>query len=172
MASSAKILGVEISHGKVLPEWIDINGHMNVAYYVLAFDLAVDSLWLDFGLSNEHIQANDSSTFAAESHILYRKELLRDDPFIVTSQILAFDEKRIHQFQRMYHASQGYLAASAEWMNLHVDMKTRRVSPWPEQVLVAIRRVAASQGTWPYPEDAGRTMRVQKPLFSAAGASR
>ncbi|MDH4125855.1 MAG: thioesterase family protein [Gammaproteobacteria bacterium] len=170
MSLSVEIEGVEISRGKVLPDWIDINGHMNVAYYVLAFDLAVDTLWLDFGLDNEHIRVNNSSTFAVESHVLYRKELLLNDPFIVTSQILAFDEKRIHQFQRMYHASEGYLAASAEWMNLHVDMKTRRVSPWPAQVLRAMRRVAASQGTWPYPADAGRSMRIREPLFSIAGA--
>ena len=171
MAADTEILGVEISRGKVLPEWIDINGHMNVAYYVLAFDLAVDTLWLDFGLSNEHIAANNSSTFAAESHVLYRREMLLDDPYVVTSQILAFDEKRIHQFQRMYHATEGYLAASAEWMNLHVDMTTRRVAPWPENILQAIRRVSLSQGTWPYPDDAGRSMRVQKPLFSVGGSS-
>jgi acyl-CoA thioester hydrolase len=72
----------------------------------------------------------------------------------------------------MYHATEGYLAASAEWMNLHVDMQTRRVSPWPEQILQAIRRVAASQGAWPYPDDAGRTMQVRNPLFSVAGSSR
>lgn len=172
MTAAAEMSGLEISRGKVLPEWIDVNGHMNVAYYVLAFDLAVDTLWLDFGLSNEHIQRNNSSTFAVESHVLYRRELLLDDPFVVTSQILAFDQKRIHQFQRMYHATKGYLAASAEWMNLHVDMHTRRVSPWPEQILQAIRRVAASQGSWPYPDDAGRAMRVPKPLFSVAGSAR
>jgi acyl-CoA thioester hydrolase len=172
MTADGEMSGDEISRGKVLPEWIDINGHMNVAYYVLAFDLAVDTLWLDFGLSNEHIEVNNSSTFAVESHVLYRRELLLDDPFVVTSQILAFDQKRIHQFQRMYHATEGYLAASAEWMNLHVDMTTRRVSPWPENILRAIRRVADAQGAWPYPDDAGRTMQVRKPLFSVAGSSR
>ncbi|MDA1062907.1 MAG: thioesterase family protein [Proteobacteria bacterium] len=170
MLADAEMLGVEISRGKVLPAWIDINGHMNVAYYVLAFDLAVDTLWFDFGLSNEHIRANNSSTFAVESHVIYRRELLLDDSFVVTSQILAFDQKRIHQFQRMYHATEGYLAASAEWLNLHVDMTTRRVSPWPGEILQAIERVSVAQGSWPYPEDAGRTMRIVKPLFSAAGS--
>ena len=169
MTTPPEMLGVEINRGKVLPEWIDINGHMNVAYYVLAFDFAVDALWFDFGLSNEHIQMNDSSTFAAESHVLYRRELLINDPFVVTTQILAFDAKRIHQFQRMYHATEGFLAATAEWMNLHVDMRTRRVAPWPAAILQAIGRAADSQGTWPYPEDAGRSMHVARPIFSATG---
>lgn len=152
-----------------MPEWIDINGHMNVAYYVLAFDFAVDALWMDFGLTNEHILSNNSSTFAAESHVMYRRELLLDDPYIVTTQVLAYDEKRIHQFQRMYHAEQGFLAATAEWMNLHVDMSTRRVAPWPRVIMQAIERVVSMQGVWPYPDDAGRRMRVMRPMFSVAG---
>lgn len=169
MSVHADMLGVEINRGTVLPEWIDINGHMNVAYYVLAFDFAVDALWTDFGLTNEHITSNNSSTFAVESHVLYRRELLQDDPFIVTTQILGFDHKRIHQFQRMYHATEGFLAATAEWMNLHVDMNTRRVAPWPADILHAIERVAHTQGEWPWPDDVGRTMRIHKSLFSAAG---
>jgi acyl-CoA thioester hydrolase len=94
------------------------------------------------------------------------------EPFVVTSQILAFEEKRIHQFQRMYHATQGYLAASAEWMNLHVDMNSRRVSPWPDRILEKIQRVAAAQGSWSYPDDAGRSMRIQNPIFSVPGPDR
>ena len=166
------MLGVEVCRGMVRPEWIDINGHMNVAYYVLAFDYGVDALWTKFGITDEHIRGNDSSTFAVESHVLYRRELKESEPYIVTAQILAFDEKRIHQFQRMYHAEQGYLAATAEWMNLHVDLSTRRVAPWPPNILDGIRNVTAMQGEWPYPEDAGRRMRIGKPLFSALGDSK
>jgi acyl-CoA thioester hydrolase len=165
--AQVEIAGLEVDRGHVLPEWIDVNGHMNVAYYVLAFDLGIDTLWSSFGITNEHIRENASSTFAVESHVLYRRELHEADPYIVTAQILAFDEKRIHQFQRMYHADSGFLAATAEWMNLHVDMDTRRVSPWPPDIFDAIRTVADGQRDWPYPADAGHTMRVSKPIVSA-----
>jgi len=164
MTASDEVIGIKINAGQVLPEWIDINGHMNVAYYVLAFDLAVDALWREFGITDEHIHANHSSTFAVESHVMYRRELKDGDPYIVTAQILAYDKKRIHQFQRMYHAQEGFLAATAEWMNLHVDLRTRRVAPWPDQILEGISRVALSQNEWPYPSDAGRVMRVRDPL--------
>ncbi len=164
MMASDDVIGIKINAGQVLPEWIDINGHMNVAYYVLAFDLAVDALWREFGITDEHIHDNHSSTFAVESHVMYRRELKEGDPYIVTAQILAYDKKRIHQFQRMYHAQEGFLAATAEWMNLHVDLKTRRVAPWPDQILEGISRVVLSQGEWPYPSDAGRVMRVRDPL--------
>ena len=159
-------LGNDVSRGNVLPEWIDINGHMNVAYYVLAFDQGVDALWTRFGITDEHIRENLSSTFAVESHVMWLRELHEGDPYIVTAQILAFDEKRIHQIQRMYHAEKGFLAATAEWMNLHVDLATRRVAPWPDVILDCIRKAAASQAECSYPEEAGRRMQVPKPLYS------
>jgi acyl-CoA thioester hydrolase len=164
------ILGVEVSRGRVLPEWIDINNHMNVAFYVLAFDQGVDALWAEFGITEDHIQEMNSSTFAVESHVVYRRELTLDEPYIVTAQILAFDEKRIHQFQRLYHGEEHYLAATAEWMNLHVDLNTRRVAPWPATILDDIRKVAAAQGDWAWPKDAGRRMHVPSPLFSMSKA--
>lgn len=160
------VIGVEVSRGLVLPEWIDVNKHMNVAYYVLAFDRGVDSLWDRFGITEEHIREMNSSTFAVETHIMYRRELKLDDPYIVTAQILAFDDKRIHQFQRLYHAESHFVAATAEWMNLHVDLATRRVAPWPASILDDIRKVAAMQGDWGYPRDAGRQMRIHNPVFS------
>lgn len=93
-----------------------------------------------------------------------------DDPFVVTAQILAFDDKRIHQFQRMYHAESGVLAATAEWLTLHVDLSKRRVAPWPANILDGITQVANAQGDWPYPEEVGSTMRVPAPIWSAGGS--
>lgn len=162
-----EIVGIEIYRGTVLPEWIDYNQHMNVAYYLLAFDEGVDSLWDVFGITADHIRDNDSSTFAVESHVNYLGELQLNDPFIVTTQVLSYDAKRIHQFQRMYHAEEGYLAATCEWMNLHVDLTVRKVAPWPEHILEGIRHFVKRQGDWPWPEKVCGRMRVKEPLFSA-----
>ena len=170
MSGRDDIPGVEVGRGRVLPEWIDVNKHMNVAYYVLAFDYAVDELWSRFGITEDHIREMNSSTFAVESHVTYRREMTLDDPYVVTAQILAFDEKRIHQFQRMYHAEDHYLAATAEWMNLHVDLNTRRVAPWPAMILEDIRKVAETQGEWDWPKDAGRQIRIPSPLYSMVGS--
>jgi len=159
--------GKIVHEGKVLPEWIDYNGHMNVAYYSLAFDWGVDGLWEEFGITEQHIKENLSSTFAVEHHVLYKQELKLDAPYVITSQILAFDEKRIHQFQRMYHATEGFLAATAEWLSLHVDLRSRRVAPWPDNILDGIRRVAAAQPELPTPADQGSTMSVRNPLWPA-----
>ncbi len=165
------IEGIEVSQGRVLEAWIDINDHMNVAYYVLAFDLAVEELWGRFGLSSDHIRTTNSSTFAAESHVTYQRELKLHDPYLITTEVLAFDEKRIHQFMRMYHAEHGHIAATAEWMNLHIDLTRRRVAPWPDSILASIRRFTEQHGKRPYPPEAGRQMRIARPLFTAGERS-
>jgi acyl-CoA thioester hydrolase len=165
--SETKILGCEVARGRVLPEWIDVNNHMNVAYYVLAFDQGVDLLWTRLGITDEYISNHNSSTFAVESHIIWTREISEAEPYIVTSQILAFDEKRIHQFMRMYHADQHYLVATAEWMNLHVDLDVRRVAPWPDEIRDSIAAYVAEQGELPWPVEVGKKMDIVKPLFSA-----
>ena len=164
--SKSGFIGECVAEGVVLPEWIDVNGHMNVAYYVLAFDLGVDALWEDLGITNEYIEDSLGSTFAVESHVTYQRELLEGDPYIVTAQMLAYDDKRIHQFQRLYHAEKRFLAATGEWMNLHVDLETRRVSPWPESILAKLADFSQRQADQTYPEDAGKQMKARKPIYN------
>ena len=158
--------GAVVCEGTVKPEWIDFNGHMNVAWYVHAFDLGIDALWDRFGITENYVNTERGSTFAVENHVTWQKELHEGDRYVVTSQILAFDEKRIHQFQRMYHAAEHYLAATAEWMNLHVDLEARRVSPWPDDVREAIRVFAESQSGQKRPPEAGKRMSVARPIYT------
>jgi acyl-CoA thioester hydrolase len=166
--SKPDYIGVEVIRGNVLPEWIDVNDHMNVAYYVLAFDTAVDALWEQFGITVNHINVSQSSTFAVESHVTWQRELTLDEPYLITTQLLAYDSKRIHQFMRMYHADKHYLAATAEWMNLHVDLTERRVTPWPDAIRERIAEFAKQQDALPWPKEAGQQMAVKTPIFSAA----
>lgn len=164
------VVGLPIASGRVRPEWIDQNDHMNVAYYVLAFDLAIDDLWARLGITRDYIQNARGSTMAAESHLTYKREMLRDDPYVVTTELLAFDSKRLHHFQRMYHAEGGYLAATAEWMTLHVNLDRRKVAPWAPSILAELEAVAREQqahlGAAPPVEQSSR-MRVKSPLYNA-----
>jgi len=165
--SDTKIIGVEVIRGAVLPEWIDVNNHMNVAYYVLAFDHAVDALWERFGITNDYVNVSNSSTFAVESHITWQRELSVDAPYIITAQLLAYDDKRIHQFLRMYHAEHHFLAATAEWLNLHVDLNIRKVAPWPDDIRSQIAAFADLQGDWGWPAEVGRQMNIAQPIYSS-----
>jgi acyl-CoA thioester hydrolase len=78
-----------------------------------------------------------------------------NEPYVITSQLLAYDSKRIHQIMRMYHAETNFLAATAEWLNLHVDLDIRKVSPWPDPIVERIAAFAARQGDWGWPPEAG-----------------
>jgi acyl-CoA thioester hydrolase len=164
--SVASMTGASIAKGRVKPEWIDVNGHMNVAWYVLIFDLAVDDLWAEFGITDEYIRETNGSTFAVDCHITYQAELLENDPYIVTSQILAYDEKRIHHFQRLYHAETQILAATAEWMNLYIDLGSRKVSTWPEWILANLAKITSRQPEFTMPDEVGRQIKIRKPRYS------
>ena len=166
--SDSKFQGIEVYRGTVLPDWIDVNGHMNVAHYMAAFDLAVESLWEQFGITENQTIIGNSSTFAVESHITWQRELLLDEPYFITAHLLAYDNKRIHQFMRMYHAEKYFLASTAEWLNLHVDIDVRKVSPWPDAMRSRIAAFAERQGNWKWPAEVGKQMHIQNPVYSAA----
>ena len=168
MAGSSP-LGMKIAEGRVSPEWIDYNDHMNVAYYVLAFDYAIDALWARIGITEDYVRRTRGSTFAAETHVTYRAELRVDDPYFVTMELVAYDRKRIHQLQRMYHANEGYLAATAEWMSLHVDLRERRVTRWPDCAMDELAAISREQRDRAPDATAGELcgrIRVEKPVFA------
>lgn len=150
----------DVHRERVRADWIDYNGHMNVAYYVLAFDHATDAFLDAVGLDAAHREATGGSTFAVDSHVTYEREVAEGDPLRITTQLLAFDAKRLHFFHRMYHADDGYLAATSEWLNLYVDLNTRRVSAMPEAIQATLRAMRNAHATLGWPEQAGRAIRV------------
>jgi len=142
--------------GRVLPEWIDYNGHMNVAYYVLAFDQASDRLFDHFDLGERYRRTTGHSLFVLEAHVTYERELRLDDPVAVTSQLIGADAKRVHFFHRMMHGESGYLAATIELMALHVDLRGPRAAPLPPAAAEAIQRVLEEHRQLPPPPELGR----------------
>lgn len=158
--------GVYITEGKVIPDWIDVNGHMNVAYYVKAFDLGVDEQWIQLGMTHEYIVSEQYSTFSVESHVTYQREIKVNEEYIIGSSILAYDEKRIHLFQTMYKKEINEIVATAEWMILGIDLRTRRVSPWPDKVLQSLKEMVSRQNNISWPDEAGKKMGIKEPLYS------
>jgi acyl-CoA thioester hydrolase len=146
----------------IRPEWIDYNGHMNVAYYVLVFDYATDAFWSYLGIGEEYLKRTNHSTFALESHVTYQGEVKLGDRVRVTSQLLGVDAKRLHFFHRMYQAEQGYLAATLESICLHVSLTTRRGAPFPEDRQAFFQRVLAAHRALGIPEDAGRRISMDR----------
>lgn len=146
----------------VRPEWIDYNGHMNVAYYVLAFDHATDAFLDYIGLTDAHRLEAGGSTFAAESHVTYQREVAEGDPLRFTTQLLGFDRKRIHYFHQMYHETEGYLAATNELLSLYVDLNRRRVTEMPEPILERLQAIRDSQRALAKPLEAGQSIALKR----------
>lgn len=146
----------------IVPEWIDYNGHMNVAYYVLVFDRATDDFFDFMGLTPEYRAAGNVSAFTAEMHVNYIREVKEGDEVYVTTQLLDYDAKRFHYFHRMYHAEQNYLAATSELLCLFVDMNQRRVTQMPPPILNRLAEIKQSHAKLPLPEQAGSVMRVKR----------
>jgi len=146
----------------VLPEWIDDNGHMNVAYYVLAFDRATDAVYEQVGLSWDYLDAQNHSLFTLSMNVDYRQEVFVGAPLRVTTQLLDCDEKRLHYFHHMYHADDGFLSATNECLSMHVSMETRRSAPFSEETKACLRQVMADHKVLPWPEGAGRTIGLRR----------
>lgn len=127
---------------RVRPEWVDHYGHMNLAYYLVAFDLATDALWPSLNLG-EVFRARGLGTFAVESWQGYVREVVLDAPLAAESAVLAFDAKRLLIAHRLRHAEEGWLSAENEVLYLCVDLATRRAAPWPQDVLA---KFAAARG--------------------------
>jgi acyl-CoA thioester hydrolase len=141
---------------RVLPQWIDSNNHMNLAYYVLVFDLAGDVLFDHLDLGMPFRERTGYSSFVGETHIRYEREVKLGDRLCVFSHVLAADAKRLYVFHEMFHADEGFRAATQEVMHLHVSLATRRVTALPDDKLAAMRRVVARRGDAPLPPEAGR----------------
>lgn len=140
----------------VRPEWIDHNAHMNMGYYLVVFDLATDAFLAWAGLDAAHRAAHDVTTFCLEAHVTYHREVRAGDPLRFTTLLLGHDAKRIHYIHAMYHATEGYLAATNELMSLHVSRRTRRGAGMAPDVLERLARIQAAHDALPRPPQAGR----------------
>ena len=142
--------------GKVLAEWIDANGHMNLAYYIVLFDYATDALFDAIGIGRLYKDVTNHGTFVVETHNLYERELLVGEEVRVATQILGTDSKRLHLAHEMFSLASGERAATQELMYLHIDLSARRVVPWPADVRQRVAAATAAHSLLPRPEWAGR----------------
>jgi len=143
---------------RIEPQWIDYNGHLNMAYYHVMFDRAIDQLWLQLGIGPAYKAERHGSTFTAECHVRYLREIHLNDPVQIAVQLIAADEKRLHTFQELRHATEGWLSATSENMSVHIDMTRRKAAPFPPDIQTRIRAVADAHATLPRPDGLGRAI--------------
>jgi acyl-CoA thioester hydrolase len=135
--------------------WIDYNGHLNMAYYNVLFDRAVDEALTLVGCGSDYVKTRKHSCFTAEVHVRYLRELHADDPVRVTFQLLDCDAKRLHYFEQLFHASEGWMSATSENMALHVDLDAKKTAGFPPDIAANIGKMKAAHAMLPVPEAAG-----------------
>jgi acyl-CoA thioester hydrolase len=141
---------------RVEESWIDYNGHLNMAHYNVLFDRAVDEAYELIGVGLDYLKTTQHSTFTAEVHVRYLRELNAGDPVRVTFQLLAYDAKRLYYFEQLFHATEGWVSATSENMTLHVDMRVKKTAPFPQDVVRRLAKMQAAHARLPRPEAAGR----------------
>jgi acyl-CoA thioester hydrolase len=141
---------------QIEPQWIDYNGHLNMAYYNVMFDRAIDQLWLKLGIGPGYMKERQGSTFTAECHVRYLREIHLGDPVQVSILLVGADEKRLHTFEELRHGGEGWLSATSENMTIHIDMATRRTAPFPPDIRARIETLAKAHSTLQRPEGLGR----------------
>jgi acyl-CoA thioester hydrolase len=86
---------------QIEPQWIDYNGHLNMAYYNVMMDRAIDQMWLHLGIGPAYMKERHGSTFTAEAHVRYLREIHLGDPVQISVYLLGHDEKRLHTFEEL-----------------------------------------------------------------------
>ena len=146
----------------VRPEWIDYNGHLSEAYYVLVFGFATDALYDHVGMGDAFRRRTKTSVYTVEAHITYLSEVGEGAPLEIATRVLDLDSKRARVFHAMHRGDDGALLATIELMLLHVDATGPRAAPFPDEVLARLQALHEAQAGQPPPPQAGRAIAIPR----------
>ena len=120
---------------KVIKEWTDYNGHLNVAFYIQVFDIAADVMLGSFKMGGQSAKEDQKTTFVAEMYTAYKQEVRLGEEIETHLTYIDHDKKRIHYRLSMFHKEKKYLAATNEVLSLYVDLKQRKVIEFEQERL-------------------------------------
>ena len=121
---------------KVIKEWTDYNGHLNVAFYVRIFDIAADIMLDNFNMGGISAKKDKKTTFVAEMYTIYKQEVRLGEEVETHLTYVDHDKKRIHYRLSMFHKEKRYLAATNEVLSLYMDLSQRKVTEFDPDRLV------------------------------------
>jgi acyl-CoA thioester hydrolase len=148
----------------VKTEWVDYNGHFNMAYYNVLFDTASEEMFAQFGLGPNYVRQANCSYFTLEAHLTYLRELHAGDVVLIENQLLDFDQKRVHYVQCMKHKTEGWVACVSEVIVSHVDLLEKRTSFFPPEVQKHIENVFALHKDLPRPKQVGHKIEIPRQM--------
>lgn len=142
----------------IIPDWVDYNGHLRDAFYLLIFSYATDALMDRLGMDSNSREATGHSLFTLELHLNYLHEVKLDTEVEVHTQLIGHDSKRLHLYHSLHRVGDPQELAGNEQMLLHVDLAGPRSAPFTAATLERLQGIIAEQTDLPVPAYIGRVI--------------
>lgn len=146
----------------VKSEWLDPNGHMNVAFYLRAVDDGSNAFFDDIGLGWAYTESGVGSVFVTQCNMDFRQELFAGDPLVIATRLIDWNPKLLHCYAEVLHADKRYIAATCETLYIHIDFKTRRSAPMPVSAQQRLSEILATHQTVPRPAHLNRPLGIRR----------
>jgi acyl-CoA thioester hydrolase len=139
----------------------DFNGHLNIRHYLGIASEGLDESLVPLGILQNWPRVADQAVFTAEHHLTYLAELRTGDNISVRARLVGRSERAAHAVVYLVDETHQRLSYVMEEILLHVDMTTRRTSPWPEDVAAALDRRVADDQSLPWPVELSGSMSLR-----------
>ena len=126
-------MSVHVTTKRIKKDWTDYNEHMNMAYYVLIFDIAWEVILEKFKMGEHSAKTTKKSTMVVETHTTYNNEVKENEDVDVFLTHFNHDKKRIHYKLEMYEKSKNILSATTEALSLYIDLNLRKVAEFEDE---------------------------------------
>lgn len=146
----------------VKPEWLDPNGHMNVAYYLSAFDDGSNVFFDDVGLGWDYTRSGQGSVFMTGCNLDFKREVLAGARLRITTRLLDWHPKVIHLYMCIHNEDEDYLAAVSEVMFMHVSLQSRRGTAMPATAQQRLAQVLSAHSTLARPAHLNRPLGIRR----------
>ncbi|MFA8388540.1 thioesterase family protein [Burkholderia ubonensis] len=148
-----------IYHDVVRPEWVDYNGHLRDAFYLLIFSFATDALLDRIGLDDAARRSRGRSIYTLEAHVNYLHEIKEGARVRVDARVVAHDAKRLHLYLELFADGHDDAVSASEQMLLHVDTRDgAKSAPFDDDVAAQVAALHALQRDCPPPAFVGRVI--------------
>ena len=129
-------MSVLLTTQKIIKEWTDYNGHMNLSYYILIFDMGAEVILSKFKMGENSAKTTKKSTMVVETHTTYNQEVKEGDEVDVFLSHFDHDKKRLHYKLEMYDKEKNTLSSTTEVLSLYIDLNLRKVSEFEKEKLI------------------------------------
>lgn len=142
----------------VQADWVDYNGHLRDAFYLLIFSYATDAFMDRIGLDSDNRSASGNSLFTLECHLNYLHEVKLGTDVWVQTQVIGFDRKRLHLYHSLHREGFDEALAASEQMLLHVDLAGPKSVPFAADAVERLQEIVDEQKDLPPARFVGRVI--------------